>query len=201
MTDARLRGEWLTAAAHDGLTDAAYRVLHNALMHSAEQGTDGAIATRELRFLYPGPLDQAWLDELERAGFWEPTDFGYQLIGWTTTLGQSSAEEVEKYRSNARERQRRRRERVRQGDGSTAQGNASAGPPVTRDVTRDVTQNVGKDRTGPERPVLAMKKSHRGHDCAVHGHRLDADGATCLRCEFRDRDRLAEIHALRKDAS
>lgn len=183
MTDARLRGEWLTAAAHDGLTDAAYRVLHNALMHCAEQGTDGAIATRELRFLYPGVLEQSSLDELEHAGFWERTDSGFQLIGWTTALGQSSAEEVEGYRRNARERQQRRRERLKQGSGAT-EGSQGLNPEVVprdipRDVTRDVTGYVGKDRTGPARPVLPERKS-RAHDCE-----FDSESGYCG-CGRRD---------------
>ncbi|MBD3942807.1 hypothetical protein IF188_13990 [Microbacterium sp. NEAU-LLC] len=168
MTDARLRGEWLTAAAHDGLTDAAYRVLHNALMHCAEQGTDGAIAIRELRFLYPGVLEPAILDELEHAGFWERTADGFQLVGWATTLGQSTAEEVATYRRNARERQQRRRERVKQGLDASNASQPPSSEVITRDDQRDVTTNVtgdvGKDRTGPDRPVLAIKKT-RAHDC------------------------------------
>lgn len=190
MTDARLRGEWLTAAAHDGLTDAAYRVLHNALMHSAEQGTDGAISTRELRFLYPGALADGILDELVHAGFWEQTLEGYQLIGWDTVLGQSTASEVEQYRRNSRERQQRRRRALKEAQDAKAPTEGLRTEVVTRDNTRDVAGYVGKDRTGPDRPVLAKRNTRaRHHDCASDGHRLDPDGVTCLRCEFRDRDR------------
>ena len=163
MTDARLRGEWLTAAAHDGLSDAAYRVFHNALMHSAEQGTDGAIARRELRFLYPGVLDQSTLDEIERAGFWERTTDGYQLIGWATTLGQSTAAEVAEYRQKARDRQRKRRNAVRTAQDANPDGEALSAAVVTRDVTsnvtRDIARDVGKDRTGQERQGQATDES------------------------------------------
>jgi hypothetical protein len=183
MTDARLKGEWLTAAAHDALSDAAYRVLHNALMHSAEQGTDGAIARRELRFLYPGTLAPAVLDEITAAGFWEPAGDGYQLIGWSTTLGQSSAADVEQYRTAARERQRRKRDRDRQtptattpADALAAENTPSGGTTTPaapraaqrdlsrrdteRDGTRDVTGDVGKDRTGQDRPVSVLAEEH-----------------------------------------
>lgn len=163
MTDARLRGEWLTAAAHDGLTDAAYRVLHNALMHSAEQGTDGAIARRELRFLYPGTIDQAWLDELEAAGFWERAAAGYQLIGWSTDLGQSTAAEVAEYRQKARDRQRKRRNALRTAQQTAAPGEALSAEVVTRDVTPDVTRDIARDvgtaRTGPDRTGTATDES------------------------------------------
>ncbi|UIN30918.1 hypothetical protein [Microbacterium binotii] len=192
MTDARLRGEWLTAAAHDGLSDAAYRVLHNALMHSAEQGTDGAISRRELRFLYPGPLKKEVLDELTAAGFWAETDEGFQMIGWATTLGQSTAADVEAYRRNARERQRRRREKLSGtpdaiDDAHRLQAEGVTGD-VTDSVTRDVMGNVGKDRTGPDRPVLAKRKNARAsHDCERDGHvRIPAGG--CLHCEIRPAD-------------
>lgn len=167
MTDARLKGEWLTAPVHDGLSDAAYRIFHNALMHSAEQGTDGLITTRELRFLYPGRIDPAWLDELASAGIWEATGDGYQLIGWSDVLGQSTAAEVEAYRAGNRERQRRRRERQRAASNDRARGDSSftgpeaASPPqatrdltggVTRDSSRDLPHDVGKARTGTARP-------------------------------------------------
>lgn len=163
MTDARLRGEWLTAAAHDGLTDAAYRVLHNALMHSAEQGTDGAIARRELRFLYPGPLEQRILDEIERAGFWQPTPTGYQLIGWSTDLGQSTAAEVAEYRQKARDRQRKRRATLRTAQDAKPASEPLSAEHVTRDVTgnvtRDIARDVGKARTGPDRQGQATDVS------------------------------------------
>lgn len=155
MTDARLRGEWLTAPAHDGLTDAAYRVLHNALMHSAEQGTDGAIAMRELRFLYPGVLEPSLLDELERAGFWERTQAGYQLLGWSTDLGQSTAAEVSEYRQKARERQRKRRNAVRAAEQVTLSGEPLSDEVVTRDVTREVTRDVARD-VGKARQGLSL---------------------------------------------
>ncbi|MEV8370143.1 hypothetical protein [Microbacterium sp. NPDC064584] len=207
MTDARLRGEWLTAAAHDGLTDAAYRVLHNALMHSAEQGTDGAIARRELRFLYPGPLDQATLDEIQTAGFWEPVADGYQLIGWADKLGQSTAAEVEHQR--ARNRAKQERYRTRMASGATDQPGDVEGvsaPRGTGDVTGDVTGYVtgvvGQDRTGPYRASPALSKSRArgsaarsestgaiitplpGRRCAPGQHRLLEDG-TCMKCDIR----------------
>lgn len=171
MVDARLRGEWLTAAAHDGLSDPAYRVFHNALMHCNEQGTDGAIALRELRFLYPGPIDQAWLDEIAAAGFWERDDSGYLFVDWGGKLGQSTARDVEAQREKNRERKRNQRAREKQrsdGTPTNASSVARSGTPKRSPVPqrdtddtshreslppsrRDVTVGVGEERTGQER--------------------------------------------------
>jgi hypothetical protein len=219
MTDARLKGEWLTAAAHDGLSDPAYRVLHNALMHSAEQGTDGVITARQLRFLYPGTLKIEWLEELIDAGFLERTSDGYLLLGWSTTLGQSTAADVEAYRAKNRERQRKHRERQRQStDGAPTEPTDSdetrpGGPRYadatiptlrldpsrsdnTRDVTRDETVNVGQARRGEDRPSPRLSEKRRtrprSHDCGRDGHVMDAAGITCLKCEYRDVDRQYE---------
>lgn len=172
VTDARLRGEWLTAPAHDSLSDKAYRVLHNALMYCAEHGTDGALADRELRFLYPGVLDQATLDELEHAGFWARVDGGYRFIDWNGALGQSTAAEVNAYRKAHRDRQQRYRDR-KAAERAAVAPTAPADPPdeettagedphaltagnVTRHVTRHVTPNVGKARLGEARPSPSL---------------------------------------------
>ncbi|MDF2047287.1 hypothetical protein P2P98_14060 [Microbacterium sp. Kw_RZR3] len=211
MTDARLRGEWLTAPAHDGLTDAAYRVLHNALMHSNEQGTDGAITNRELRFLYPGSIAPTVLKELEAAGFWEQTPTGYQLLGWSDALGQSSAEEVERQRARNREKQARWREKHVSRDRNTSpkfEGVRSSGETgdntgeVTGYETGDVTGVVGQDRTGPFRASPALKERGAGgsklralpaknlisikpgEHCPSDQHRFLPDG-TCMRCDIR----------------
>lgn len=196
MTDARLKGEWLTAPAHDGLSDAAYRILHNALMHSNEQGTDGAISMRELRFLYPGKIDPSWLDELEAAGFWQRNKDGYLLVGWSERLGQSSAAEVEAYRAGNRERQRRRRAGLRAAREVASGGNeppsdskAVRSPGVTRDVTGDVAHDVGQARTGQARPVLSPpvglidvnRVSQSGHEVTAR----ETDGGSFDLATFR----------------
>lgn len=203
MTDARLRGEWLTAPAHDGLSDAAYRVFHNALMHSNEQGTDGAIATRELRFLYPAAIKLEVLAEIEAAGFWERTESGYQLLGWSTTLGQSTAEAVEENRRRARERMQRVRDQRRTTQGALDEFESPRSEVVLRNVrpnnTANPTRNVGQDRTGPEGGLPAYSRSRAGasaraksgptlvdirRDCAEGRHRLVSDGS-CMHCEYR----------------
>lgn len=168
MTDARLPGRWLTDPVHDNLSDGAYRVLHNALMFCAEQGTDGMIQRAQLRFVYPGTVDPAWLDELERAGLWQTTPGGYALAGWSTSLGQSTAAEVEAYRAKNRDRQRRHRakaagtttDRKRNEDerqrtvSAPAEPHAPSIPPETPDaarrevVTRDVTRYATRDEYG-----------------------------------------------------
>lgn len=203
MVDARLKGEWLTALAHDTLSDAAYRVLHNALMWSNEQGTDGVVDARALRYLHPRPIEQAWLDELEAAGFWAPRDGGYELIGWSTVLGQSTAADVEHQRERNRLKQQASRERARAAAHVAVTTDMGLGGPsgtpaaprrrrstgVTGYVSGDVTRAVGQDRTGPERtsPVLSeerARRAQRAHDCKLDGHKLVADG-TCAVCEYR----------------
>lgn len=146
MTDARLKGEWLTAASHDRLSDQAYRVLHNALMRSAEEGTDGAIDQRDLRWLYPGPIDQAWLDELEAAGFWERTANGYQFIDWAGKLGQSTQAQVETYRSKARERMRKLRA-TRATSATSASDTGAQSASVSENATGNVRANTDANET------------------------------------------------------
>lgn len=201
MTDARLKGEWLTAAAHDELSDVAYRIFHNALMHCAEQGTDGALAKRELRFLYPSEVPSAALDELVEAGFWELTDAGgYQFIDWGGKLGQSTAAEVEGNRKRARERSQRYRDKKNgtETTPATSQGRGStpATGDVTRDVRSDVTVHVGRTgQAGQDRvlPVHAKKLSAVESNCAAGRHKLLGDG-TCMHCEHTANiDRLAVV--------
>lgn len=223
MTDARLKGEWLTAAAHDGLSDAAYRIFHNALMHSNEQGTDGAIDRRELRFLYPEAITDDHLQELVDAGFWERTEAGFQFLGWSDGLGQSTRVDVEAMRESNRKRKARQRERERAildqtgPSGSHGPSGASEGfrsPKSHRDSQGEsresVTVGVGQDRTGQDRPPgggLPVRSKRRAGargralqpvpDCNIDGHQMDKQGITCLRpnCEYRDRDRQAQYAA------
>lgn len=204
MVDARLRGEWLTSLAHDRLSDPAYRVLHNALMWSAEQGTDGAIDARALRYLHPRPVESTWLDELTAAGFWEPlADGGFQMLGWDTDLGQSTAADVNHQRERNRNKQRAYRERVsatshaavtaedsgRDTSDAPRQSKALRTGVVTGNKTGNVTGVVGKARRGPKRaspgPLSGdARTAQRGHDCALDGHKLVRDG-TCAVCEYR----------------
>ncbi|WP_141870905.1 hypothetical protein [Microbacterium saperdae] len=159
-------------------------MLHNALMHCAEQGSDGAISNRELRFLYPGVIGSETLAELQEAGFWSPTLDGYQLIGWSTTLGQNTASEIEGYREMNRIRQRKwREERSRKAAESAAQQAQALDIPVaqggvagekkealksmgeTRDITRDITRDVTvtvQARTGTAKAVPARAQDLNG---------------------------------------
>lgn len=145
MTDARLRGEWLGNLEFDLLSDRAWRVFTGALMWCAQNGTDGFIPDRYHNRLHP---DGANLEtrkaekELTDAGLWEktrhqPLGKGYQLIDWDGFLGQSTAEQVETYKANARERQRRYRERERS--------------KLEKRVMSDVTRHVGKGTGEGER--------------------------------------------------
>lgn len=147
MADARLRSEWLGQMRFDDLSDAAWRVFTSALMWSVGNGTDGLIPKRYLRYLHPsGTVAPAVITELVKADLWSEQGDNYVMVDWAGALGQSTAEQIDKYREDARERQRRRRERAKLR--RDAQEGAHGAPDaqnedVTQNVTRDVTQNVG----------------------------------------------------------
>lgn len=110
MVDARLRAAWLGMMKFDDLSDTAWRVFTGALMWCVENGTDGLVPSRYLKYLHPDGEQPAAFDDLIAAAIWESTPAGYQLLGWATDLGQSTAEQIEKYRDEARERMRKRRQ-------------------------------------------------------------------------------------------
>jgi len=151
VTDARLRGEWLNSLQFDGLSDTAWRVFTGALMWSAENGTDGLIPKRYLKMLHPDGEQPAAFEEIVRAKLWTARGDGFQCTDWDGSLGQSSAEQVETYKANARKRSKDYRERERKKLARSAGFSPSPetqAPPVTRDVvsdvTRDVREHVGK---------------------------------------------------------
>lgn len=153
MADARLRGEWLGALDFDSLSDTAWRVFSSALMWSVEQGTNGLIPTRYLKSLHPDGEKADAFTEIVKIGKWSRVTDGYQLTDWAGALGQSTAEEVETYKQNARERQRRYREKQSatlaakstRGDRPTFTDDSATGD-VTGDVTVAVTRDVGKGK-------------------------------------------------------
>lgn len=151
MVDARLPAEWLGSIRIDSLSDRAFRVLAGALMWCNGQGTDGEIPARYTKYLHPDGDDAAAFEELVRAGLWEHGDDGYRLVGWASTLRQSTAEEVERYREGSRRRQKEYRDRQRLA--TAAPPPASLGERATRDVThnglRDVTAHVGSGSSNP----------------------------------------------------
>ncbi|WP_292815578.1 hypothetical protein [Microbacterium sp.] len=171
MVDARIKGEWLTQAAHDSLSDAAYRIFHNGLMHAAEQGTNGAVDERELRFLYPRAIDPAWLEEIEAAGFWARTAAGYQFIDWSGALGQSTAQDVDKQREANRNRKRAQRARekaVKDGDTATdaAQGNTREAP-ARENEPNPPTTHAGKNEGVTSSPSQRESRGASRRDVTV----------------------------------
>lgn len=133
MVDARLPAEWLGSIRIDNLSDRAFRVLAGALMWCNGQGTDGTIPARYAKYLHPDGDDAEAFDELVRAGLWERDGDGFRLVGWSTALRQSTAEEVSRYREGARRRQKEYRDRQRGGRRVDATG----------DVTRNGMAHVG----------------------------------------------------------
>ncbi|MFE4727383.1 hypothetical protein [Microbacterium sp. NPDC056736] len=167
MVDARLPAEWLGSIRIDNLSDRAFRVLAGALMWCNGQGTDGAVPARYPRYLHPDGDDPAAFEELERAGLWEHTDDGYHLVGWTSALRQSTAEEVERYRDGARRRQKEYRDRQR-ATTATSPPRGIGGrsrPDVTHNATRDVTANVG---SGSLTEAMKQKSAYATRDATGH---------------------------------
>ncbi|GAA3654455.1 hypothetical protein [Microbacterium marinilacus] len=188
MADARLRSEWLGQMRFLDLSDAAWRVFTSALMWSVENGTDGAIPARHLRYLHPDGVRDDANAEITAAGLWTATENGYQLEDWAGALGQSTAQQIESYRTGARDRQRRRRERQKAAEaapdttegGSVAQAGAVT-PDVERDVTRDVTANVGLGLgKGRREEARARTSTCRRHPSWDHDE-------PCMACK-RDRE-------------
>lgn len=142
MTDSRLRGEWLNSMKFDDLSDSAWRVFTSALMWCNENGTDGFVPTRYLKMLHPDGIKADAHAELVSASLWEQLPSGYRLQGWSGALGQSTANEVETYKANARERQQRWRDREREKKAKRV-GFTDSLRDVTRYETGDVTENVG----------------------------------------------------------
>ena len=147
MVDARLSADWLGSIRFDDLSDRAFRIFAGALMWSNKHGTDGHVPTRYTRYLHPDGTDLDAFTELEDAGLWAAVDDGFQLVGWSSELHQSTAAEVEKYRESARQRQRAYRERQKDSvHGALGQTSERSGP--LRDVTRDgngrLREHVGK---------------------------------------------------------
>lgn len=153
MTDARLRGGWLGKILFDDLSDPAWRVFTSALMWCAEQGMDGRVPSRYLRQLHPSGEHAEAFAELVRVGIWKRTPEGYELNDWSGDLGQSTAEQVERYRANNRAKVARSRARAAERAKAHAEGNPAEEDPQVRteesatgDETSDVTRYVGKGK-------------------------------------------------------
>lgn len=167
LTDARLPGEWLNTPQFDDLSDVAWRVFTSSLMWSAENGTDGHIPIRYLKFLHPEGEQPDAHRHLVAAGLWTQESAGYFMPNWSTSLHQSTAAEVEAYKTSARQRQQKWRDRqrerlMRQVGFTTAPGDtapAVATRDVTRDVMRDVTGDVTCDVTSPATGYVGKAKA------------------------------------------
>jgi hypothetical protein len=186
MADARLRGEWLGSLRHDNLSDTAWRVFTGALMWSNENGTDGLIPKRYLKYLHPEGEQSDAINAIEAAGMWVRQGNDYQLLDWDGELGQSTALEVQTYKANGRKRSKAYRERVRAKLANQVGFEAPKSGSTTRDATRDVRANVGKgkgtgkgtDSSAEEDHRFAAKASAEVPDAEVVLEHSDVAGAS-----------------------
>jgi hypothetical protein len=168
VVDTRLRGEWLHTPRFDDLSNEAWRLFTLAMMWSNEQGTDGVVPVRYLKVLHPS-VDPERISELETAGLVDITDEEIRFGEWSRDLGQSTAQEVEGRRENARKRQREWRERQAVKSGSETDD-------VTRDVTRYVGTGLGSEaKANPEAYVT------RNETCPKHPVDNGEKCGTCMR--------------------
>jgi hypothetical protein len=144
LTDARLPAEWLTDPRFDALSDRAYRTFCGSLQWANEQGTDGLLTRRSLRFFHPEGVDAATLGELIDSGLWAPVPKSDSVCvpNWEG-MGQELASTVEWRKKQARERQRK----FREAQGRSAKKKGPRSEVVTDDVDSDVTRDVGQERT------------------------------------------------------
>lgn len=142
MVDARLPSRWLFDMRFEALSDRAFRTFCASLMWSNEQGTDGVLPAPAMRFFHPLGVDDATRKELADAGLWRTArDGSATMPDWSTSMGQSTAESIERQRASERDRKRRERSR----------NSPSSRGPVTPDVTPDVTPEslrLGEARLG-----------------------------------------------------
>jgi hypothetical protein len=209
MVDARLPAEWLGSIRIDDLSDRAFRVLAGALMWCNGQGTDGSIPARYTRYLHPDGNDEAAFAELIDAGLWIRVDDGYQMVGWSSHLRQSTAAEVEHYRESSRLRQKAYRDRQR-ATGSVASGSCADASKithhVTRNATRDVTANVGSGSLSDpyEKSAYATRDVTRNADspfCPKHPSGTEEPCGACARARVALAARQSTIPGLGWDCS
>lgn len=113
MTDARLAPTFLGNPKVDNLTDVAFRIYVNAIVHCARHETDGLVARRAARLLHPDLLDLSpYVQELVRAGFWEVRPDGWQVHDFLEY--QSSKAQMDAYRATQRDKKRRQRQAKKQ---------------------------------------------------------------------------------------
>lgn len=137
MTDARLHPTFLTNPKIDNLSDAAFRVYVNGVVHAASQETDGHLARRALRLLHPDPIDLLVIaDALRSAGLWESADGGWSVHDFREY--QTSKAQAEARREMARLRQVKSR--------AKSQRDKTEGHGVTDGVV--TPSDKGQDRTG-----------------------------------------------------
>lgn len=189
MTDARLPGHWLNELRFADLDDRTWRIFTNALMWSAEQGTDGLIPAKYVRKLHDVDVTMADLVPLIDAGVFVVTDAGdVTMPGWSDDRGlrQSSAATVAQYRERKRGNQAAYRQRARErsesghvtghvpgnvGEGSTEEISNGASAYVNGNTTGHVTghalrRNCDAHPDGWSQPCRACGEARKRADAA-----------------------------------
>lgn len=145
MTDARLHPTFLTNVKIDGLSDEAFRVFVNSIVHAAAQETDGHISRRSLRLLHPEADLRACAAALVTARLWEPREDGWFVHDFLHY--QTPREQLVRARANDRLRKARERERKAARSNPSMPDSLPIPTVTTSDVTVD-TAGQDSDRTG-----------------------------------------------------
>jgi hypothetical protein len=112
MTDARLPRYWLTNPKFIYLSDGAWRAFSWSLMYGSQNGTDGYVPERMMRYLRLSGVSTSIIAELEAAGLWKQLNDGIQVVDWDVT--QSTNEQVQRQRERKRANARRYRSKQRE---------------------------------------------------------------------------------------
>jgi hypothetical protein len=157
------------------LSDGAFRLFVSAVCWSAENLTDGAVSTRELRLVADVKNAPRRAQELVDAGLWEAVPgTGWRIHDYLDY--QPSAEQVRAERKAKTARQQRWRDKQRQADDAPPSGTGASDVDASTDASRDADgDSAPRARMpGPARPGPNPPKGGEGV-CAPTGSTRRSD--------------------------
>ena len=138
----KVPGEWFERDDVEAVGAEAAMLHLSALGYSARHLTNGMIANRQLRRLWP--TEEAVhkvVTTLVEAGWWEPVDDGWLILDWHTFI--LDASEVERLRAKNREYVERHR-RHKRGDHSMCERCSAVRHGASKGMSKGLTQDLSK---------------------------------------------------------